>query len=93
MPLSYPQLEIKCKVDQANENEEVDISCKTQKKFKLVEKFVIEPRLVKKKHREVVHISGKPLAINGDPAACEDYNMVKYMFAKRRKKQIFHSYN
>ena len=89
LPLSYPQLEIKCKVDQANENEEVDISCKTQKKFKLVEKFVIEPRLVKKKHKEVVHISGKPLPIVGNPAACEDYNMVKYMFAKRRQKADF----
>ena len=89
LPLSYPQLEIKCKVDQANENEEVDISCKTQKKFKLVEKFVIEPRLVKKKHREIVHISGKQLPIVGAPLTCEDYNMVKYMFAKRRQKADF----
>ena len=64
LPLSYPQSEIKCKVIQVNENEEVDISCKTQKKFKLVEKFVIESRLVKKKNKEVVYIKGYILSNN-----------------------------
>ena len=88
LPLSYPQLEIKCKVNEAKINEEVEIPCKIQKKFKLVEKLVIEPRLVKKKHKEVLYVRPGMLQIN-PKKVCEDYNMINYLRTQRRKNSKF----
>ena len=88
LPLSYPQVEIKCKVIKADKDEEVDISCKSQAKFKLVEKFVFEPRLIKKKHKEVVNIRGKEIPMPR-PVACEDFKSVNYFMAKKRQKADF----
>ena len=88
LPLSYPQLEIKCKVNEANINEEVEIPCKIQKKFKLVEELVIEPRLVKKKHKEVLYVRPGMLQIN-PKTVCEDYNMINYLRTQRRKNAKF----
>ena len=88
LPLSYPQLEIKCKVNEAKINEEVEIPCKIQKKFKLVEELVIEPRLVKKKHKEVLYVRSGKLPIN-QKGVCEDYNMINYLRTQRRKNAKF----
>ena len=53
LPLSFPISTVKCKVDKAEKDEEVEVSCKAQK-FKNVNSFVIEPRLIKKKHKEIL---------------------------------------
>ena len=88
IPLSYPQVELKCKVDSAKKDEEVEMICKTQQNFKLVNRFVIEPRLLKKKFKEELFI--KPLNKElPELLHFENYNTLKYQRAKIRQKADF----
>ena len=71
LPLSYPQIDVKCKVNKGTKDEEVELTCKNQKQFKLVNSFVIEPRLLKKKHKELLFIKKKLYELH-EQTACED---------------------
>ena len=71
LSLSYPQIDVKCKVNKGTKDEEVELTCKNQKQFKLVNSFVIEPRLLKKKHKELLFIKKKLNELH-EQTACED---------------------
>ena len=85
LPLSYPQTRFKCKVDSAKKDEEVEFTCRTQQKFKLVKQFVIEPRLLKKKFKEELFIKSNKFDLS-DTAVCEDFNELKYQRTKIKQK-------
>ena len=88
LPLSYPITGFKCKVESAKKDEEVEFTCKIQQKFKLVQQFVFEPRLLKKRFKEELFI--KPIKFDlPNPIACEDYNALKYKRTKIRQKADF----
>ena len=87
LPLSFPQSSIKCTVNEAKEGEEVEVSCKAQK-FKNVDYFVIEPRLIKKKHKEILFVKQRKLEFS-EPFGCQDYSTIKYQRAKARQNADF----
>jgi len=86
LPLSFPQSLIKCSVNKAEKDEEVEVSCKAQK-FQKVNSFVIEPRLIKKKHQEILFVKQKKLEF--EEFACEDYSTLKYKRAVARQEAQF----
>ena len=88
LPLTYPSAEIKCEFDEANANEKMEIVCKVQTEFKSVEKFIIEPRLIKKKNQEMFFIQGNELDLGGK-TTCENYNTLKLQVAKQRQNSKF----
>lgn len=81
LPLTYPNVEIKCEFDEAKKNNKMDIICKVQTAFDLVENFIIEPRLIKKKNQEMFFIQGKELPLKGKQS-CKNYNEIKMQKAK-----------
>ena len=88
LPLTYPQIGFKCKVESAKKDEEVEFTCKNQQKFKLVKQFVFEPRLLKKKFKEELFIKPNKFDLP-ESIACEDYNTLKYQRTKIRQKADF----
>lgn len=56
IPLSYPDSSIKCSAPKINANIPVYIYCKVQKEFINKQKIIIEPRVIKKKNREVLFL-------------------------------------
>ena len=52
LPISFPGSSVKCKVNNALANEEVEFICKVQKGFKLVKYFMIEQRMIKKRCKD-----------------------------------------
>ena len=88
LPLSYPQIDVKCKVTEATKDQEVEMTCKTLKKFKLVNSFVIEPKKKKKKYKELLFIKKNVIEFT-DKIACENYNELKYQWTKQKQKADF----
>jgi hypothetical protein len=88
LPLSYPYSNIKCKVDEAKANQDVEANCKVGKAFKKVNSFVIENRLLKKKNKEMLFISKKSFKL-GDECQCENYNTYKLKKSKERQNASF----
>ncbi|MBR4260795.1 MAG: hypothetical protein IKQ33_02430, partial [Clostridia bacterium] len=86
LPLSFPDAKIKCKIDEATKDEEVELNCKVQKQFINVKSLVIEQRTVKNRNKEVLFIKSKTFNINGEQMSCGDYNQLKYERAKKRQK-------
>ena len=56
IPLSYPDSSIKCTAPKINANTLVYIDCKVQKEFRNKQSLIIEPRVIKKKNREVLFL-------------------------------------
>lgn len=88
LPLSYPTSNIKCKIDEAKANEEVEVSCKVEKSFKKIKSLVIENRLLKKKCKEMLFISKKSFSLS-EESKCENYNTYKLKKSKMRQKANF----
>ena len=86
LPLSFPDVKIKCKIDEATKDEEVELNCKIQKGFMKARSLVIEQRIVKKKNKEVLFIKSKIYNLNKASLYCSDYNQLKYERAKKRQK-------
>ena len=72
IPLSYPILSIKCSNTKAKANIEVIIDCKVQKEFSDVDRFIIEPTIIKKKNKEFFIVSKTNLTL--EDKNCADYN-------------------
>ena len=91
IPFSFPKSKVKCTVEKAESNEEVEITCKVQKKFTGVKSFLVEPRLIKKKHMEMLYIeSNSEIKMNEDKEVeCNDFNTIKLEKAKQRKNAKF----
>ena len=85
IPLTYPEIKLKCKVIKATANEEVEIICKTQKEFKHIKDFVFEPRMIKKRYKEMVFVKSKTFSLE-NPISCDNYNNLKYERIKKRQK-------
>ena len=93
LPLTFPKAEIKCKALSAEANEDVEITCKVQKGFKNVNSFVVEKRMVKKRHKEMVFITNKETTANTfEKIECLNYNDVKLMKVKERRKNAHFSF-
>ena len=90
LPFSFPTSRIKCKVETANKNEDVEITCKMQKlkKFSRFKSFILEPRLLKIKRKEIMFIESKSFTLDKE-YECEDYNNLKLNHAKARKNSDF----
>ena len=84
LPLSYPKSNIKCEMEKTKKDKENEINCKVQKGFKDVKSFVIEPRLIKKKRKELLFITGKKIEFN-QAYDCDNYNNIKLQKAKAQK--------
>ena len=86
-PMSYPSVIIKCKVEEAEANKEVEIICKLQSEFKDIKSLAIEPRIITKKHKEILFIE-KNIFIN-IAMSCKNYNKIKFEKAKQNQKASF----
>lgn len=89
LPFTFPASKIKCTIEQANENEEVELTCKMQKvkKFAVFKNFVLEPRLLKKKCMEMLFIKGS--SQSGKETSCKNFNEYKLERARHRKDSPF----
>ena len=88
LPLSYPTSNIKCRVDEAKANEEVEVNCKILKSVKKIKSLVIENRLLKKKNKEMVFINKKSFTLVKE-AHFENYNTYKLEKSMKRQKASF----
>ena len=86
LPFSFPASKIKCKVESAEANTNVEITCKMPKvkKFLKFKDFVLQPRLIKKKSMEMLYIQKKTYQLSSE-ATCESYNKIKLKRAIARK--------
>ena len=75
IPLSYPSSSIKCTAPNIDANRNVNIDCKIQKDFYNAEQIIIEPRIIKKKHKEVIFI--KNYTYNKEKQTCKNYNTIQ----------------
>lgn len=75
IPLSYPASSMKCNSPKAEAGEEVTIKCKIQKDFYNIGQILIEPKIIKKKHREMLFIKKYNNAINS--LTCSNFNQIK----------------
>ena len=90
LPFTYPSSNVKCTVDKATKGETTDITCKMQKvkKFSVFKSFVLQPKLLKKKRKEMLFIE----KINMDllkEYKCESFNELSLKRAKARKDSPF----
>ncbi len=87
LPMTFPLSKVKCKVLKAKPGEEVEVTCKVQKGFKKVKKFVFEERMIKKRHKEMLLVKGFKKDI--EECKCENYNTIKLNKVKLKQKAKF----
>ena len=89
LPFSYPSSKVKCTIEPSDATQ-VEISCKIQKTKKngIFNSFVIEPRLLKKKRKEMLFIK-RSTGSFGKDMSCENFNEIKLKRAKARKAAPF----
>ena len=87
LPLTFPLSKVKCKVHKAKPGEEVEVTCKVQKGFKKVKKFVFEERMIKKRHKEMLLVKGFKKDI--EECRCENYNTIRLNKVKLKQKAKF----
>ena len=78
LPLTFPKTKVKCTVEEAQANTNVNITCKMQKVkggLKFTE-LLVEPRLLKKKRMEMFYVQQKKHTLN-EEETCQDYNEIK----------------
>ena len=85
LPSSFPDSQIKCKVYETPADFDVEVICKVQQEFKSANSFVLEERMIKNRHKEMVFIKSKRLDFN-TPFHCENYNKIKLELANKRYK-------
>ena len=90
LPFSFPSSKVKCTIEPTNETQNVEMSCKIQKIKKIggFKQFVLEPRLLKKKRKEMLFIEKKSFNLNSE-YKCESFNDLKLKRAKARKSSSF----
>lgn len=84
LPLSYPKANIKCEIEKTEKNKETEIYCKVQKGFKNIKSLIIEPRLIKKKRKELLFIANKTITFTQE-YTCNNFNTIKLQRAKAQK--------
>ena len=90
LPFSFPKSKVKCTIEPSDEIEDIEISCKVQKvkKFGTFRHFIVEPRLLKKKRKEMIFIESSSYDYNSD-VSCSNFNEIKLKRAKSRKNAPF----
>ena len=76
IPFSYPSSSIKCTAPKIDADRFVTMNCKIQKDFFNVKQFFIEPRIIKKKHQEVIYIKNFSIIFN-KTATCNNYYTIQ----------------
>ena len=77
IPLSYPDSSIKCTAPKIEANKKVILDCKVQKDFTINnDNIIIEPRIIKKKHQEVIYVKKYNKNISRK-LVCKDYNALQ----------------
>ena len=89
IPLSFPMTDIKCTVESATANTQVDLTCKIQKvkKFARFKRFVFEPRMIKNKKKAVVFVKGYKNEGEGEEEQDmrASYNEIREQKMKKKK--------
>ena len=88
IPLSFPMTDIKCTVESATANTQVDLTCKIQKvkRFAKFKRFVFEPRMIKNKKKAVVFVKGYKNEGEGEEQDMRSsYNEIKEQKMKKKK--------
>ena len=85
LPLTFPSSKIKCKVDEAKKDEEVELECKVQNEFSKCKNFVFEQRMIKKRFKEVVLVKSYRLEFKSEQKY-ENYNVLKCKRAIKKQK-------
>ena len=89
-PLSYPSVNVKCKVEEAEAKKEVEIICKLQSELKDVKSLAIESRIVTKRHKEILFIDNfNKIIFENISMSCENYNRIKFNKAIRNQRANF----
>ena len=90
LPFSFPSSKVKCTVESANKDEDVEFTCKMQKykRFFTFDKFVLEPKIIKKKRMEMLYIVKTNKQLEKE-YICENFNEIKKIRAKARKHAHF----
>ena len=90
LPFTYPSSNVKCTVDKATKGETTDITCKMQKvkKFSVFKSFVLQPKLLKKKRKEMLFIEKINMDLS-EEYKCESFNELSLKRAKARKDSPF----
>jgi len=88
--LSYPSVNVKCRVEEAEVNKEVEIICKIQREFIEVKSLVIESRIITKRNKEILFIKNIDKTIfENISMSCENYNKIKFNKAIRNQRANF----
>ena len=89
IPLSFPMTDIKCTVESATANTQVDLTCKIQKvkRFAKFKRFVFEPRMIKNKKKAVVFVKGYKNEGEGEEEQDmrASYNEIREQKMKKKK--------
>ena len=90
LPFSFPDSKVKCTIEPSDEIEDIEIYCKVQKvkKFGTFKHFIVEPRLLKKKKKEMLFIESSSYDYNSEKK-CNNFNEIKLKRAKSRKNAPF----
>ena len=90
LPFSFPASQVKCTIEPTTDIENVEIDCKIQKtkKFGGFRKFFVEPRIMKKKRKEMLFVEASKDE-NEEEIECQNYNDLKLKLAKKRKNAKF----
>ena len=75
IPLSYPSSTIRCTAPITKRRVKVSITCKIQKAFYNKEKFIIEPRIIYQKYKELLYI--KKFISPEKNTNCSDFNQLE----------------
>ena len=86
LPFSFPASQVKCTIEPTTDIENVEIDCKIQKtkKFGGFRKFFVEPRIMKKKRKEMLFVEASKDE-NEEEIECQNYNDLKLKLAKKRR--------
>ena len=86
--LNYPLNEAKCEFEETKKNNKKEMVCKVHEGFKLVEAFMLEQKLIKKKNKEMCVINQKDISFDSIQECC-DYNTAKTPFVKNKIKSNY----
>ena len=86
IPFSFPSAKVRCSIDYAEANTDVEMTCKMQRirRFFKFNYFVVEPKLIKKKSMEMLYIQKTTHQLDRDQE-CENYNDIRARLAQERR--------
>ena len=83
LPLTYPNVEIQCELNEVSGNTLTTITCKSLSTILSIENVVIEKKMIKKKNKELFLIEGKSFSLNGKKS-CDNYDTVRKALLEQR---------